>query len=99
MGAQVPVTVGLSEKPLSSRNTKVASRARAFFDAWPGVLEPVLDRCLVAFLGFLGGALITPPTLTKQRANVIAIVGDFETIFDQIGNALSCPKVVGITEG
>jgi hypothetical protein len=61
-------TTGASSKPLSSMNTRLAFRRRAFFDAGPLHLHPPLDRGLVAlprptfrFLGTPAGVRSTRP--------------------------------------
>ena len=61
LGAQLRLTVGVSEKPLSSRNTRCAPRRSAFFYMWPDSPPPVGNRRFVPLQCAAFGLLAAPP--------------------------------------
>src|SRR5262245_53868810 len=94
-GAQVRRTTGSSEAPLSSQNTMVALRRRAFLpDPWPVAGHPPLDRLLVAFGGAAGGALQpVAHAVAQQLPDVSGMVGDPGELLDHGRHALKRPVV------
>src|SRR5262245_35962320 len=95
-GAQVRRVTGNSEAPLSSQNTMVALRRRAFLpDAWPVGGHPPLDRPLVPFGGAAGGALqAVVQAAAQQLPHVAGVVADPGEPLDHRGDALKGPVVV-----
>src|ERR1700675_2023083 len=73
-GAQVRRRVGMSRKPLSSRNARWAPSLRAFFYSRPFVALPVRDRGLVALDGVACWSLTAPLPAPQHLPHVRGVI-------------------------
>ncbi len=83
-GAQVRTTLGMSRNPLSSRKTRWAPSAAAFFYTGPHMPLPIGNLRFVALPGPLLGLLATPPQPHQESPHVIGVVPDPKTFSDHL---------------
>lgn len=95
---QVRITVGFRLKPLSSRKTRVAPCSTFFFQLGERLLNPSLNRLLIAFQGTPFWLLRTEPELVKELPDVIGVVPHVEENPDDLPHAGGRPAIIGIPE-
>lgn len=95
-GAHVRWMLGMSEKPLSSRKTRWAPRARAFFYMGPAIPLPGRDRSLVPFPCPPRRLLAAPAEAHEQAPDVVGVVAYVEAACDHLGDPSRRPQVRGI---
>lgn len=96
LGAQVRTTLGMSRKPLSSRNTRWAPSFWAFFYMGPAIPLPEGDGLLITLPRPLFRLLTTPTQGVQETPQMVGVVVDPEPLFDQVRHAARRPKVRGI---
>jgi hypothetical protein len=94
-GPQVLWRVGMSRKPLSSRNTRWApSFAHLFFYRWPLVPLPLFDGFFVSLDCPTFWNLATPPQTSKDFPHVTRMVLDAKLLLDHTSDSPQGPELV-----
>ena len=87
--------VGISMKPLSSRNTMWAPSRRAFFYCRPLVTHPLAYRLVVTLDRTTLRHLATPPERLEHTPEMARMIPDAEFFVNERGDPLQRPQLVG----
>ena len=98
-GAQVRLTVGVSENPLSSRKTRWAPSRSAFFYMRPDGPSPVGDGPLVALEGSALWLLAAPPQPSQETPDGVGMIGHGQPPAHHLGNPRGGPQVGAVACG
>src|SRR5919201_2316826 len=98
-GAQVRRRVGMSRKPLSSRQARWAPSRRAFFYRWPCIALPVRHGLFVAWEGPAFGHLTAPAQAAQELPNMGGVIAHPKVDLNDRGDAFQGPEVVGEAMG